>query len=217
MSGDRAGKARRPLLTDLTALPLEHPHLLSQPPSLSCLGWLVIGMINLPAQLASSNQSLVFRCNLIPLGGGGAEELVEKGVRVLLLPPTTASEWEGGTFQLPPSLPLPTSHSPSHSHSRNLTCVCLSLRASLFFCDSQGELPSPTPFALPMRNLSPEREAGTGSRPDHFLDGEILEEERPSQSQPIREGPGLSLSPPRHPSLVGGVTDNEMHLFDNLC
>lgn len=139
MSGDRAGKARRPLLTDLTALPLEHPHLLSQPPSLSCLGWLVIGMINLPAQLASSNQSLVFRCNLIPLGGGGAEELVEKGVRVLLLPPTTASEWEGGTFQLPPSLPLPTSHSPSHSHSRNLTCVCLSLSELLSFSATAKE------------------------------------------------------------------------------
>lgn len=112
-SGDKAGSVKRPLLRALTPLPRRTPSCsLSPLPILSplpptCLVQLVIGMINLSAQLASANQSLVFGCNLIPSGGGRRWGMVEKRVWVLLPPPLNHHEGEG-TFPLPPPLsPFP--------------------------------------------------------------------------------------------------------------
>lgn len=99
-------------------------------------GLWVIGKINLPAQLARSNQSLGLGCNLIPWGGGRRVELSwglsGKGSPHPTPLPTTVS----GFFWLAPPL---CSQSPTSL-----------LSGLLFVCDPQGEHPH-----LPLISLTP--------------------------------------------------------------
>lgn len=117
------------------ALPSSRPACLTVLPA--CLGGFVIGMINLPAQLASSNQSLVFGCNLSPSGRReGLEGQWRRGSKLCSVP-NTASEREGAFFELisllsppptPPSTLLPT---PTPTLAASLLCFCLGFCLSL--------------------------------------------------------------------------------------
>lgn len=126
-------------------------------------------MINLPAQLASANQSLVFGCSLIPSGGGGAggqgaEGTVEQRVWATLAP-LQVREKEVPSSSPPPLWPPPSALSFSLSFPCPLLHphFCLSPWLLSLSVTTKENLGVQLHLFYRWENLGPGREAGTGS------------------------------------------------------